>query len=152
MLTRSADRGIVELTCSPPYDEALASALLAACEDIVEAPAPLTAAVLRLGGSSEPSAPGWPEAVDAVASLPLPTVAVLADDTIGPTWELALACDLRIAASAARLGVSEVPPPSGTARRLAGMVGTSMALRLVLFGEVLDAAAAMELGLVQRVA
>jgi enoyl-CoA hydratase/carnithine racemase len=96
----------------------------------------------------------WPEAVAAVGRLTPPTLAVIGADAIGPAWELALACDLRIISTDARVGSPEVRlgrvPTAGATQRLRRLVGAGLALRLVLLGEVLPAAEAHALRLVHR--
>src|SRR5207245_7894501 len=95
-------------------------------------------------------------ATRAVAELPLATVAVLEGDVLGPAWEMALACDLRIAGHDARVGSPEVlsggMPSAGGTQRLVRAVGPALALRLLLLGETLTAAEALDLGLLHRTA
>ncbi|MCC7103695.1 MAG: enoyl-CoA hydratase/isomerase family protein [Chloroflexi bacterium] len=98
----------------------------------------------------------WAEATAAVARLSAPTVAAVLGDAVGPAWELALACDLRVVAADARVGSPEVRwgrmPGSGGTQRLVRAVGQAAALRLLLLGEVLTGTEAYELGLVHRLA
>jgi enoyl-CoA hydratase len=74
---------------------------------------------------------------------------------LGGGCELALACHLRIAAEHARFGQPEVKlgiaPGYGGTQRLPRLVGTGTALQLILTGEVIDAAEAYRIGLVNRV-
>jgi enoyl-CoA hydratase len=96
------------------------------------------------------------QAFQALASLRQPTIAVLHGGAYGGGLELAMACDLRVAADTARLGMPEVgigtlPGWGGTAR-LASLVGLARAKRLVLTGELLDAQTALQWGLVDEVA
>lgn len=87
------------------------------------------------------------------ASLPVPTVAVIRGAATGGGLELALACDLRIAADTARIGLPEVKlgllPAGGGTQRLAALSGQATALRLMLTGELVDGVAALGLGIVQ---
>jgi enoyl-CoA hydratase/carnithine racemase len=91
-------------------------------------------------------------AVDAVASLPVPSIAAVNGHAIGGGLELALACTMRIAAAEAKLGVPEarlgIIPATGGLARLPRLIGTSRAARLLLTGEILTAAEAEGLGLV----
>jgi enoyl-CoA hydratase/carnithine racemase len=91
-------------------------------------------------------------AVDAVASLPVPSIAAVNGHAIGGGLELALACTMRIAAAGARLGVPEarlgIIPATGGLARLPRLIGTSGAARLLLTGDILTAAEAEGLGLV----
>ena len=92
----------------------------------------------------------------AVASLPVPVLAALNGDATGHGLELALACDLRVASGGARFGLS---PPSagsfpfdGATQRLPRLVGPAWARDMLLTGRNLDAAEALSIGLVNRVA
>lgn len=88
--------------------------------------------------------------------LPFPTVAAVNGHALGGGWELALACDLRVASSQARLGFPEVGlgilPGAGGTQRILQHVGLGRAKELVLSGRIIDAREALELGLVNRVA
>ncbi len=95
-------------------------------------------------------------AASAVASLPMPTVAVLNGDAMGHGLELALAADLRIAADTARLGMGspadwEFPYDGGT-QRLPRLAGPAMARDMLFTGRRLSAAEALAIGLVNRTA
>ena len=85
--------------------------------------------------------------------LPLATVAEIGGPAMGGGLELALACDLRIAAEDARLGLPEVRlgllPGAGGTQRLTRIAGVALAKRLILRGEVIDGREAAALGLVQ---
>ena len=91
-------------------------------------------------------------AVDAVASLPVPSIAAVNGHAIGGGLELAVACTMRIAAAEAKLGVPEarlgIIPATGGLARLPRLVGASRAARLLLTGEIVTAAEAEKLGLV----
>lgn len=88
--------------------------------------------------------------------LPQVTIAALAGYTLGGCLELALACDLRIASTNARLGLPEITigvlPGAGGTQRLARIVGTSRAKEIILTGEPISAEEAYRLGIVNRVA
>jgi len=83
-------------------------------------------------------------------------VAALNGSALGGGTELALACDLRIAAPAAELGLTEVRlgiiPGGGGTQRLPRLVGPGRAKDLILTGRRLNAAEAFAIGLVQRLA
>lgn len=55
-----------------------------------------------------PVASAWQRAVDAVAHIECPVIAAIDGDAIGPAWQLALACDLRIASAGLRVGMADV--------------------------------------------
>ena len=87
-----------------------------------------------------------------IEALPQVTLAEIGGAALGGGLELALACDLRIAANEAKLGLPEVRlglvPGAGGTQRLTRLAGRATALRLILTGEMLDGAAAQSLGLV----
>ena len=91
----------------------------------------------------------------AVRRCPLPTVAAVAGFALGGGTELALACDLVVAAEDATFGLPEVRlglvPAGGGTQLLVRRVGRSAARDLVLTGRRVGAAEALELGLADRV-
>lgn len=80
------------------------------------------------------------------------TLAEIGGAAMGGGLELALACDLRIAAAEAKLGLPEVRlgliPGAGGTQRLTRLCGPAVASRLILGAEILDGAAASGLGMV----
>jgi enoyl-CoA hydratase/carnithine racemase len=88
-----------------------------------------------------------------IERLPQITLAEIGGAAMGGGLELALACDLRIAAAKAKLGLPEVRlgllPGAGGTQRLSRLCGRSVASRLILGAEVIDGAVACELGIVQ---
>ncbi len=94
-------------------------------------------------------------ALDLLAALPRLTIAAVNGVALGGGCELALACDLRIAASDARLGQPEILlgiiPGGGATQRLARAIGPARAKELILTGRQVDAEEALAIGLVQRV-
>ena len=90
-----------------------------------------------------------------IAALPQPTIAAIAGWCLGGGFELALACDFRIADAGAVFGLPEVAigilPSSGGTHRLVSLVGTARAKELVLLRERLTAADAAALGVVTEV-
>ncbi len=95
------------------------------------------------------------EAEDRLAAFAKPTVAAIRGACVGGGCQLAVACDLRIAADDARFGV---PParlglvyPAPTTRRLARLVGPSAAKHLLFTSELVDAERALRIGLVDEV-
>ncbi len=89
-----------------------------------------------------------------VAALPCPVIAAVQGAAVSAGLELALACDLRIAAKDARFGLPEVSlgtlPQAGGSQRLPRVVGRSVAASMLLLGDELDAQAAHRAGLVSR--
>jgi len=92
---------------------------------------------------------------DRIAAFPGPVLAALNGHALGGGAEVAVSADIRIAADDIRIGFNqvalEIMPAWGGAERLAALVGRSQALLLAGTGEILDAAAAERIGLVQRV-
>jgi enoyl-CoA hydratase len=92
---------------------------------------------------------------DEIAAFPKPTVAMINGFCLGGGCELALACDVRVASDAARLGQPEINlgiiPGGGGTQRLPRVVGTGQAMRLILSGEIIDTAEALRIGLVDVV-
>ena len=88
----------------------------------------------------------------AVDRFPRPTIAAVNGYALGGGCELALACDLRIAADTAKFGQPElglgIIPGAGATQRLPRVVGLGRAKHLILTGEIIDAAQALEIGLV----
>ncbi len=95
------------------------------------------------------------EVVNALASLPVPTVALIHGHCLGGGLELALACDYRIARSDASLGFPEVQlglhPGLGGTARLPRLVRPDEALTMMLTGRPVAAERARSLGLVDAV-
>jgi len=91
-----------------------------------------------------------------VASLNCPVIAAINGDAIGIGLELALACDIRIAAKIARFSLPGIQhgliPSDGATQRLPRLVGRARAVEMMLTGEVISADEALRIGLVSRVA
>lgn len=94
------------------------------------------------------------EAIEAFERFPYPTLAALPGYTIGGGLELALACDLRVAADAIKLGM----PPAKLGlvyshtglRRFLDAIGAARTRELFLLGRYIDADTALQWGLVNR--
>ena len=91
----------------------------------------------------------------AISAMDKPTIAAIRGHAVGGGLEVALACDIRVAAEDAKLGMMEVRRGrlggSGGTQRLPRLIGTAKALELCLTGELVDAAEAYHLCLVNRV-
>jgi 2-(1,2-epoxy-1,2-dihydrophenyl)acetyl-CoA isomerase len=87
--------------------------------------------------------------------LPKPVLGSINGDAVGIGCSLALATDLRIASEAARFGVVfsriGLGPDGGASSLLRELVGSAKALELLFLGDLIDAADALRLGLVNRV-
>ncbi|TLZ62379.1 MAG: hypothetical protein E6K16_05675 [Methanobacteriota archaeon] len=92
----------------------------------------------------------------AIERIPQPVIAAINGYALGGGCEIALACDLRIASERARFAQPEVnlgiPPGFGGTQRLPRLVGAGWASQMILTGEMVDAATAERIGLVNRVA
>lgn len=92
---------------------------------------------------------------DVIASARKPTVASVHGYCLGGGLEIALACDVRLAAQDAVFGFPEVLlgiiPGAGGTQRLPRLVGVGQAIRLTLSGQRIDAAEALRIGLVTQV-
>ena len=92
---------------------------------------------------------------DAVEEFPKPVIAMINGFCLGGGMEFALACDLRIASDTAKLGQPEINlgiiPGGGGTQRLTRLAGEGKAMEIILTGEVVDAAQAKEIGLVNDV-
>jgi enoyl-CoA hydratase/carnithine racemase len=93
--------------------------------------------------------------LDALAGVPQPTVAAVRRKAHSVGMELALACDMRIAAEGTTFAMPEtglgLVPLGGATQRLPRAVGRSQGLRLLLTGAEIDAAEARRIGLVADV-
>lgn len=98
---------------------------------------------------------GLQDAFTAVARIPQPTIAAVTGYALGGGCELAMCCDLRIAAQDAKLGQPEILlgiiPGAGGTQRLPRLVGVARAKELVFTGRMVDADEARSIGLVNRV-
>lgn len=87
--------------------------------------------------------------------LPQPVIGVINGFALGGGCELAMACDILVAADTAKLGQPEVNlgiiPGYGGTQRLPRLVGRNVAKELVLTGDMITAQRAYEIGLVNRV-
>lgn len=112
--------------------------------------------IVELGeGGPEAVVANFHAALGALAAVPRAVIAAVNGYALGGGLELALACDLRVCAADARLGVPEillgVIPGGGGTQRLARLVGPSRAKDMVLTGRQVGADEALAMGLVDRV-
>lgn len=105
-------------------------------------------------GAKAPTPNYIPETVDALEALPQPTIAQIHGHCFTGGLELALACDLLIAANSAQLGDTHgqwgLVPVWGMSVRLPERVGRSRAKELMFTARRISGAAAAEIGLVDR--
>ncbi len=90
-----------------------------------------------------------------ISKMDRPVIAAIGGDATGQGLELALACDLRIAAETSRFGLPQINtgliPWDGGTQRLSRIVGIGKALEMILTGEMIDAREAYRIGLINQV-
>lgn len=95
------------------------------------------------------------QTMDRIAAMKKVTIAAINGFALGGGCELAMACDIRIASTKARMGIPEVSlgviPGFGGTQRLPRLVGLGMAMELLATGRQVKADEAKEIGLVNRV-
>jgi len=113
--------------------------------------------ISEFGGPDEAAAIGrmFVDALNALEAIPRMVIAAVAGFALGGGCEVALACDLRIAADNATFGQPEIQlgiiPGGGGTQRLARLVGPARAKRIVLSGAPVKAAEALAIGLADEV-
>lgn len=95
------------------------------------------------------------EVTSEIEDLPKPVIAAVNGLALGGGTELALSCDIRIAADTATMGLTEttlaIIPGAGGTQRLPRLVGKGRAKELIFTGRRIDAAEALAIGLVEEV-
>jgi enoyl-CoA hydratase/carnithine racemase len=115
--------------------------------------------IAEIGGFAGPSEfeafiHGFADALDRLEASRLPVIAAIHGVALGGGLELAMACDIRVATTSARLGLPEaklgVLPGAGGTQRLPRLVPPGVVAELLMLGTMLDAERAHQLGLVNR--
>ncbi|HKA93081.1 MAG TPA: enoyl-CoA hydratase-related protein [Acidimicrobiia bacterium] len=113
--------------------------------------------ISEFGGPAEARAISmrFRRAFDAIGEIPRPVIAAINGVALGGGLELALACDLRVAADNARVGQPEtllgVIPGAGATQRLPRLIGPARAKEIIWSGRQVKAEEALAIGLVDRV-
>lgn len=113
--------------------------------------------IAEMGGSEEArrSTREFRQAFDRIASLPRIVIAAINGYALGGGFELALACDFRIAGRESRVGLPEIQlgllPGAGGTQRLPRLVGSTQAKELIVSGRHVTGLDAQGIGLVTRV-
>jgi enoyl-CoA hydratase len=179
LVHRSRSAGVLTLTMARAPVNALSHALVDALEEALDAAcADSTLTVVHLRSACRVFCAGadlalmaqsiaTPEGLERMLAFverlqrlatrletaPVVTLAEIGGAALGGGFEMALACDLRIAAHEAKLGLPEAGlgllAAAGGTQRLTRLVGPGLAKRLILGAEIVDGAAAERLGLVQ---
>ncbi len=96
-----------------------------------------------------------PRVFDVMAGYPKPVIAMVNGFCLGGGCELAMSCDIRVASDKARFGQPEINlgliPGGGGTQRMPRLVGLGQTMRMVLSGDMIGAAEAREIGLVDQV-
>src|SRR5690242_13304690 len=168
--------GVTTLTIDRPPVNAMSRAVVAALESALDAlasDATTRVAVLRGAGARgfsagadisefpallEPNADRRGEGIqrlaDRVEAFPKPIIVAIHGFCMGGGLEVALACDIRIAAEDARIGLPEIRigilPGGGGTQRLPRAVGAGRARLMILSGEPISGRRAAEWGLVEE--
>ncbi|MHC4393501.1 MAG: enoyl-CoA hydratase/isomerase family protein [Planctomycetota bacterium] len=179
LLTERTDDGILFVTLNRPekrnaLDQAMVTALHTVLDTVEgEPPGEGTRALVLMGAGEKAFAAGadigqllartHKDALNRINSslferlerLRCPTIAAVHGWTLGGGAELALACDIRIAARSVKMGQPEVSlgiiPAAGATYRLPRLVGFGKARELIFTGRIIDADEALAIGLVERV-
>ena len=106
-------------------------------------------------GSHGPGPLPEQDAIKALRAFMKPTLALLHGDVLGLALDLACVCDIRLASACARIGDPRIrqgrAAATGISYLLPKLIGQSQAMRILLLGEILDAAEAKRIQLVHEV-
>nr|WP_225905709.1 enoyl-CoA hydratase/isomerase family protein [Stygiolobus caldivivus] len=95
------------------------------------------------------------ELMDYIENIPKPTIAMINGYALGGGLELAMACDIRIAAEESQLGLPEITlgiyPGFGGTQRLIRLIGKGKAMEMMMTGDMIPAKEAERIGLVNKV-
>ncbi len=154
-LDRAARRELIDAIDRAVTDPQVDAIVLWGGPDVFCAGADITEFSRGLDGEAFVE-PTLTHVVDTVESSPKPVVAAIAGPCMGGGLELALACHYRLIASSARLALPEIKlgliPGAGGTQRLPRLIGVAKALSMMLSGDTVSAACAIEFGIGRAVA
>lgn len=111
--------------------------------------------IKEFGQPTPAGTPALPRLIDTIEKSDKPVVAAIHGVAAGGGLELALGCHYRLATSDARVGLPEVTlgivPGAGGTQRLPRLIGARAALEVILSGELVAAARALELGIIDHI-
>ena len=146
--------------CGNTIDSRMCDELLDVCKEIGQDDSINVVVIKGAGGifcsGAEPSAVSCAcAAIDAVSRIECAVIAAIEGEAIGEGLELALVCDIRLATDNAEFGLPQVSnaaiPSGGGTQRLPRLVGLGRAAEMILTAEIIDAAEAFRIGLVNKV-
>ena len=154
-INRQLQQELIEAAVQADADEAVRAVIVYGGEKVFAAGADIKE-MLNLTYSDMASRFGAISvAVTSVARIGKPVVAAINGYALGGGFELALACDWRVAAADAKVGQPEIAlgviPGAGGTQRLSRLVGPARAKELVMSGRTLDGTQAHAMGLVDQV-
>ena len=163
-LTLAIEEHVATVTLDRPaagnsVNELMASELRETCESVDADPDVRVVLLTGRGdafclGTDGPGPVDDLRAAAAVAAVRKPVIAVLNGDAVDQGLEIALACDIRVASTCARLGLTHLArgaiPWDGGTQRLPRLVGIGRAMDMLLTSRLLDAGEALEVGLVNE--
>ncbi|WP_438275415.1 3-hydroxyacyl-CoA dehydrogenase NAD-binding domain-containing protein [Nitrobacter sp.] len=145
-LSAAVRRGVLQVVQTAVADSAVKAIVLRSAGRTFIAGADIT----EFGKPHQP--PALAEVIAALENSPKPTVAAIHGTALGGGLEVALGCHFRVAVKEAKLGLPEVKlgllPGAGGTQRLPRAVGPELAVRMIVGGEPISAAEALEQGLI----
>jgi len=151
-LTRLSDE-LTELCDGITWDEEIRAVIVSGAEKISFPVAKGSSGVASKANEEETLQ--FSSIAEPIAKLDKPVVAAINGSIMGQGLELALACDIRIAAETSRLGLPHIRegliPWDGGTQRLSRLVGRGKALEMILTGEIIDVQEAYRIGLVNKI-
>ena len=148
-LSAAVRRGILQVVQTALADPAVKAIVLRCAGRTFIAGADIT----EFGKPPQP--PALAEVIAALENSAKPTVAAIHGTALGGGLEVALGCHFRVALKEAKLGLPEVKlgllPGAGGTQRLPRAVGPELAVRMIVGGEPISAAEALEHGLIDAI-